>query len=305
MPRFPVLISLLLAAVLSIAGQAPKAAPGAAPESAGRVECSTVSSKLLARSVRFCALLPPAYDSQPARRFPVLYWLHGLGQNEQSFVEAGGPAMIDDLRSRGAVGDFILIAPDGARTFYLNSHDNKVRYEDFFIREFLPAMETRYRIDASRATRGISGVSMGGFGALHFGLKYPAMFGSASAHSAAVMEQPPASMASGGVRMGFLEAVFGMPLDRPFWDRQSLFTLAKHASPSEDWKIYFDCGSQDDFGFEDGNQALDRLLTKRGIRHEFHLYPGNHGWVYFARHLPTSLQFHWKAFAAGEPRSQK
>jgi S-formylglutathione hydrolase FrmB len=325
MPRSAALLSLLLAAVFSLAGSTPDVAsaesrgaagpsprevrgirddnPGAArapaPASAGRVECSSVASKILARSVRFCALLPPAYDAQPARRFPVLYWLHGLGQNEQSFVEAGGPAMVDDLRSRGAVGDFVLITPDGARTFYLNSHDGKVRYEDFFIKEFLPAMERRYRINAGTAGRGrgVSGVSMGGFGALHFGLKYPATFGAFSAHSAAVMEEPPAGMTN-GVRIGFLEEVFGRPVDRAFWNSQSLFTLARRASPAENWKIYFDCGSEDDFGFEDGNQALDRALTKRGIPHEFHLYPGNHGWSYFARHIPASLEFHWKAFAA-------
>ncbi|HMD32492.1 MAG TPA: alpha/beta hydrolase family protein [Candidatus Acidoferrales bacterium] len=278
-----------------------RAHPPAAP--AGRIECSSVPSKILSRSVRFCALLPPAYDAQPTSRFPVLYWLHGLGQNEQSFVSSGGSTLVDDLRTRGAVGDFILLTPDGGRSFYLNSHDNRVRYEDFFIREFLPAMERRYRIQAARTTRGISGVSMGGFGALHFGLKYPETFGSVSAHSAAVMQEPPAAMTN-GARMGFLEEVFGMPLDRPFWDRQSLFTLAHHAPPGESWKIYFDCGTEDDFGFEEGNQALDRALTTRGIRHEFHLYPGNHGWGYFAKHLPASLEFHWKAFAVAESASQ-
>ena len=299
MPRPLALFSLFLAAVLSIPVRAPGAGV-AAPSvgaSAGRVECSSVPSKILARSVRFCALLPPAYDAQPEQRFPVLYWLHGLGQNEQAFVNAGGPAMVEDLRGRGRIRDFIIITPDGARTFYLNSHDGKTRYEDFFLREFLPAIEHRYRIEAGRGTRGVSGVSMGGFGALHFGLKYPETFGAMSAHSAAVMEQPPAAL-NGGARIGFLEEVFGSPVDRAFWDRQSLFTLAKHASPAESWRIYFDCGSEDDFGFEDGNQALDRTLTRRGIRHEFHLYPGNHSWNYFAAHIPASLEFHSKAFAA-------
>jgi S-formylglutathione hydrolase FrmB len=99
---------------------------------------------------------------------------------------------------------------------------------------------------------------------------------------------------------GFLQDVFGQPVDRAFWDRESLFTQARRASPGEGWKIYFDCGSEDDFGFEDGNQALDRALTARAIRHEFHLYRGTHGWDYFARHLPASLEFHAKAFGAAQ-----
>ena len=109
------------------------------------------------------------------------------------------------------------------------------------------------------------------------------------------MEEPPAAMTS-GARMGFLEDVFGWPVDRAFWERNSVFTAARHAPANANWKIYFDCGSEDDFGFDEGNQALDRLLTSRGIRHEFHLYPGGHGWGYFAKHLPASLEFHWKAF---------
>ena len=135
----------------------------------GRVECSTVASKLLGRSMRFCAVLPPSYDAQPARRFPVLYWLHGLGQDEQSFIGSGGLALLEERRAQGRLGEFLLITPDAGRSFYLNSRDGHNRYEDFFITEFVPAMERRFRILAGRATRGISGVSMGGFGSLHFG----------------------------------------------------------------------------------------------------------------------------------------
>jgi S-formylglutathione hydrolase FrmB len=251
MPRSLRLLLLLLVPGLSLSGLAPEQGDSPqAPTASGRVECSSLASKILACNVRFCALLPAAYDAQPARRFPVLYWLHGLGQDEQSFVGAGGSTLLEGLRGRDALGDFILITPNGGRSFYLNSRDGRNRYEDFFIREFLPAMERRYRIEAARATRGISGVSMGGFGALHFGLKYPELFGSVSAHSAAVMKEPPAAMTT-GARVGFFEEVFGSPVDRAFWDRESVFTLARHASPAEKWRIYFDCGSEDDFGFDE------------------------------------------------------
>jgi len=276
--------------------QTPQSAPAA-----GRVECGALPSKLLGRSVRFCAVLPPSYDAHAEQRFPVLYWLHGLGQDEQSFAGAGGLALLEDLRGHGRVGEFLLITPDAGRSFYLNSRDGRNRYEDFFMREFVPAMERRFRIESSRATRGISGVSMGGFGALHFALKYPDTFGSVSAHSAALMEEPPPAMTH-GARMGFLESVFGWPVDRAFWERNSVFTAARHAPLSGSWKIYFDCGTEDDFGFDEGSQSLDRLLTSRGIRHEFHLYPGGHGWGYFAQHLPASLEFHWKAFRAAEKK---
>jgi len=269
----------------------------ATQEGAGRVECSALSSRILSREVRFCALLPPAYDAHPGRRFPVLYWLHGLGQDEQALVNSGGWTLVEELRNHGEIGDFILLTPDGGQSFYLNSRDGRNRYEDFFIREFVPAMERRFRIESGRGNRGISGVSMGGFGALHFGLKYPQMFGSVSAHSAALMAEPPAAL-TGGARVSFLERVFGRPVDRAYWERNSVFTVAHQAPGNEPWKIYFDCGSEDDYAFDEGNTALDALLTSRGVRHEFHLYPGRHGWSYFAKHLPASLEFHWKVFEA-------
>ena len=289
---------LLLASGLQGAAQpnAPTQTPRPTPSSTGgRVECGVLPSKLLARSVRFCAVLPPSYDAHPQQRFPVLYWLHGLGENEQSFSGQSGLAMLDALRSRGQTGEFLMITPDGGRSFYLNSRDGRRPYEDFFMREFLPAMERRFRIEATRATRGISGVSMGGFGALHFGLKYPETFGSISAHSAALMEEPPQAMLD-GARTGFLDEVFGYPVDRGYWERNGVFYLARHAARNSGWKIYFDCGREDDFGFDEGNQALHKLLKSRGIPHEFHLDPGRHGWEYFAKHIPASLEFHAKAF---------
>jgi S-formylglutathione hydrolase FrmB len=274
-------------------------AAGAKPETpAGRVECGAIQSRVLGHAVRFCALLPPAYDAEPRQRFPVLYWLHGLGQDEQALVNSGGWTLIDELRHRGEIGNFVIVTPEGGRSFYLNSRDGHTRYEDFFIREFVPQMERRFRVVAGRATRGISGVSMGGFGALHFALKYPQLFGSVSAHSAAVMEEPP-EVFNSGARLGFLEEVFGHPVDRLFWERNSVFAAARRAPPGN-WKLYFDCGNADDYGFDQGNQALDHLLTTRGIHHEFHLYPGGHGWSYFAKHLPASLEFHSRAFAAAQ-----
>jgi S-formylglutathione hydrolase FrmB len=61
-------------------------------------------------------------------------------------------------------------------------------------------------------------------------------------------------------------------------------------------KIYFDCGSEDEYGFDGGAEALDRLLTSRHTPHEFHLYPGGHNWIYFAEHLPALLEFHSGVF---------
>jgi len=266
---------------------------------AGRVECSAVRSKVLGRQVRYCALLPPSYDKEKTRRYPVLYYLHGLGDNERSLVNLGGWNLVENLQDSGRIGEFLIITPDGGRSFYVNSRDAKQPYEDFFMREFIPAMETKYRIRAARATRGISGVSMGGYGALHFAFKFPQMFVSVSAHMAALFERIPPGLANArgmGSRFDFMGEVFGRPLDRAFWDRNSPFTLAQQGKGISTLKIYFDCGRNDDYGFDTGAQALHDLLKSRGVPHDFSLHPGRHDWFYIADRLPASMEFHSRVF---------
>jgi len=264
----------------------------------GRVECNSLPSKILAHSVNYCVILPPSYDTDKARKYPVLYFFHGLGDNEQMFIHTGGFNLVEDLWERGQLGEFLIATPNAGASFYINSRDGKARYEDFLVQEFLPGIETRYRSKPGRANRAVSGVSMGGYGALHLAFRHPQLFSAVSAHSAAIIDKLPAFTAptsSGSIRSRVLGGVFGSPPDPAFWDRNSPLTLAASANLAG-LKIYFDCGDQDDFSFESGAMALDKVLTARRIAHESHIYPGRHDWPYFAEHIPTSLQFHSRLF---------
>ena len=266
----------------------------------GRVECNAVRSALMRRPVRYCALLPASYDQDAKRRYPVLYFLHGLFDNEQTLVNSGGWSLIERLREQGKIGDFILIAPEGGSSFYVNARDGGRPYEDFFLREFLPAVEGRYRVRGGRAARGITGFSMGGYGALHLAFRHPQLFGSVSAHSAALMDDTQGERLRVLVsRMPFLGDVFGRHFDARYWKAQNPLTLAATSAGLGALRIYFDCGNRDEWGFDSGAVALDAILKRRGIAHESHIYPGGHDWQYMAEHFPQSLEFHWKAFGAG------
>lgn len=269
---------------------------------AGRAECLSMPSRILARSVSYCVLLPPSYDAQKTRRYPVLYFLHGLGENEQALVNSGGWNLVEDLREQGQLGEFLIATPDGDRSFYINSRDGRRRYEDFFVQEFMPFIERRYRVRAGRRYRGITGVSMGGYGALRLALRHPELFGSVSAHSAALLEKLPATVISSAQESSLarmLGGAFGSPLDRAFWERNNPFTLVRNSTRQAGLKIYFDCGTEDDYGFNAGAQAFHDLLVAHRVPHEFHLYPGGHNWQYVAQHLPASLEFHSRAFGVG------
>jgi S-formylglutathione hydrolase FrmB len=266
---------------------------------AGRAECRSIQSKLLARPVAYCVLLPPSYDANQARRYPVLYSLHGLGGNEQELINSGGWDLVQDLWDKKQIGEFLIAAPAGDRSFYINSQDGRVPYESFLIKEFLPFIETHYRIGAGRRNRGITGVSMGGYGALRLAFRYPQLFGSVSAHSAALIEKLPHAeldSSSEDIVQRALGKAFGTPFDRAFWDRNNPFTIVRDGPPPVGMQIYFDCGTEDEFGFYRGAQAFHDLLVSRKIQHEFHLYPGGHDWDYFAEHYPASIEFHSRAF---------
>ncbi len=275
------------------------AASAGATFGAGRTDCRSLPSKILGHPVSYCVFLPPSYDSDQARKFPVLYFLHGLGESSQTLLDAGGWNLIENLWEQKQIGDFVIVTPSADRSFYVNSRDGKVRYEDFFIREFLPFIESHYRIQAERRTRGITGISMGGYGALRFAFRYPQLFGSVSAHSAALVAELPAVQASDPQSEGLARVMggaFGSPFDRAFWDRNNPFTLVEEGTHPTGMAIYFDCGTEDLFGFDGGAQAFHNLLVAKKIPHEFHLYPGGHDWTYFAEHFPASLEFHSRAF---------
>ena len=263
-----------------------------------RIECNSLPGKILAHPVNYCMVLPPSYDADKTNKFPILYFFHGLGDNEQMFIHGGAFNLVQDLWERGQIGEFLIATPNADATFYINSRDGKIRYEDFLVQEFLPGIEARYRVAPGRENRGVAGVSMGGYGALHLAFRHPKLFSAVSAHSPAIIDKLPAFTTpapAGGVRSRVLGATFGSPPDPAFWDRNSPLTLARTMNLSG-LKIYFDCGDQDDFGFESGAAALNKLLDSRHIPHQAHIYPGRHDWQYFAERLPASLEFHARLF---------
>lgn len=266
----------------------------------GRIECNAMRSAILHRTVRYCAILPPSYDSRKTRHFPVLYFLHGLGENEQMMVNSGAWNLIEDLWEQHQLGEFLIVTPAGDTSFYINSHDGHVRYEDFFLHEFLPFIERTYRIQHGRRSRAIGGISMGGYGALHLAFAHPELFASVSANSAALLDKLPNVKFSNQGSPVFLRVLspFGAPFDPAYWRRNDPLALARRANFAG-LKIYFDCGTEDDYGFEAGARMLDEILKSRNVPHEFHLYPGGHDWQYFAAHLPAALQFDSRAFGPG------
>src|SRR5580700_10728026 len=216
-----------------------------------RIQCNALSSQILKYPVHYCVYLPASYDSDATKtvpeHYPVLYFLHGLGDNEKTLFNSGGWTLLDDLRQEHKLGDFLIVAPEGRRGFYINSADSSVRYSDFFLQEFIPLIEKKYRIAKGRSNRAIGGISMGGYGALRFAFSHPEMFSAVSAQSAALITESPQELdtaARSGAPMGkLLAVVFGSPIDVAHWRDNSPFVLAnKNQALLRGMAIYFNCG---------------------------------------------------------------
>jgi len=270
-----------------------------------RIDCNALNSRILKHEVHYCVYLPAGYDASATRRppqsYPVLYFLHGLGDNEQTLFNSGGWTLLDDLRQQHKIGEFLIVAPEGGRTFYINSADGSVRYSDFFLQEFVPLIETKYRVSKGRGNRAISGISMGGYGALRFAFSHPEMFSAVSAQSAALITESPQELDTAdrsGAPMGkLLATVFGSPIDVAHWKENSPFGLAnRNQAILRRMAIYFNCGQDDNYGFEKGAAKLHEQLQKEKVEHEYHPYSGDHSLTYFLAHFTEVMEFHSRAF---------
>jgi enterochelin esterase-like enzyme len=277
----------------------PPIAHGAGMPAATTLDCGQIQSAILGYSVAYCVDLPADYSSSTSKRYPVLYFLHGLFENERDWAERGGKDILDGMLAKGELQPFIIVCPDAGKTFYVNSLDGKVRYEDFFVQEFIPYIDHHYRTIASPAERGLFGVSMGGFGSLHIGLRHAGLFGAVSAQSAALLPKLPNPFPDTGRWHYYgqlLEGPFGSPINEPYFEANNPIDLAEHPDTFQNLKLYFDCGNHDRYGFEEGNELLDQTLTAKHFPHQFTLRDGDHGWSYEEEYMHYALQFHGEEF---------
>ncbi|MGA2388286.1 MAG: alpha/beta hydrolase family protein [Candidatus Sulfotelmatobacter sp.] len=293
-------LTIFLYATVSVALFAPL--PVAAQS---RIDCGAMNSKILKHPVRYCVYVPDSYDADasktPRQDYPVLYYLHGLGGNEQQLFNDGGWTLLDGLRRKHKISDFLIVAPDGGKTFYINSADGKTRYSDFFLQEFIPYIEGKYHVSKARSGRAITGISMGGYGALRFAFSHPELFAAVSAQSPALTTESPkeidTSMQSDPSRAKLMIDVFGDPINLAHWRENDPLVLARqNATNLRGLAIYFNCGQEDNYGFEKGAEVLQDELKKEKVKHEYRSYPGDHSAEYFTSHFDEVIEFHSRAF---------
>src|SRR5262245_44406499 len=158
----------------------------AAP-AAAEVTYGTFRSPSLDREVAYAVDLPPSYKQGGSRVYPVLYVLHGLFESHEFWERRGLAAILAELRDKGALPEFLVVAVDGDNSFFVNGPAG--RYEDLASRDIVEHVEATYRVARDRSARMLLGVSMGGYAALRIALKHPERFGAVATHSAMLLQK--------------------------------------------------------------------------------------------------------------------
>ncbi|SEJ50770.1 S-formylglutathione hydrolase FrmB [Dyadobacter koreensis] len=264
-------------------------------------ESLKVKSKLMGKEIKYSIYLPADYD-KTNRRYPVLYLLHGYSDDETGWTQFGQAQEIADKTiNNGDAPPMIIVMPDAEVTWYMNTFDNKGRYEDFFTEEFIPYIDANYRTRAKKEFRAVAGLSMGGFGTLLYAAKHPELFAAASALSAAVRTDEEMMAMPEERWENRYATIYGPNLKgkarlTDFYYKNSILKLVETIS-SEKLKTvryYIDCG--DDDALVTGNMVLHTELMKKGIPHEFRVRDGAHTWTYWRTALPEVLKFTGQSF---------
>jgi enterochelin esterase-like enzyme len=256
----------------------------------------TIQSQVLGRSVRYAVYLPPNYETSQ-RRYPVIYLLHGYTDNEVGWLQFGEADQVADAGiARRTIPPMILVMPDGGGSFYINNYDGSVRYEDFFIQEFIPFIESRFRVRSEPSSRAVAGVSMGGFGSLAYALRYPGLFTACAAFSSALLTDDEFMMESDARWSRVYAGIYGPSLKGPgritdHLRSYSPIDIVRNSRPEQfkDVRLYLDCG--DDDLFSKGNSSFHILLRDRNIPHEDRIRQGGHTWSYWRTGLLEAMRF--------------
>jgi putative tributyrin esterase len=323
-----VIAGLVLALHIALGVSAgPFAGPSPPDSLHGSVVTDTLWSQALGAKKAVIVYLPPSYASQPSRRYPVAYYLHGLGGAETDWTSHGRlDAVMDSLVAAGGP-EMLVVMPDGDDGWYTTWNSLVTleacrrtaparekadtycvpwqHYDDYIARDVVQFADRKYRTRADRAHRAIAGLSMGGYGTMALAFEYPEVFAAAASHSGVLspLYQGPhpfdghpqwatdgATLEKAGGRLWpFIAPALGKDT-AAWWSRDPARRLEKlvvRNGRAAAPALFVDCGAED--GLVDQSRAFKWNVERLGVAIVYHEWPGNHDWPYWTAHVGESL----------------
>jgi enterochelin esterase-like enzyme len=251
----------------------------------------TLKSEILKSERKFAVYLPPDYETSQ-RSYPVLYLLHGMGDDQTGWIQFGEISRIADKAILdGTATPMIVIMPDAntEKVGYFNSIEGNWNYEDFFFNEFMPHVEKKYRIKSEKRFRAIAGLSMGGGGSFMYAMHRPELFSSACPLSAYIGPLSVDDFKNQLQRMN--SKVTDEAKIQAYFENHNAVSLIENTEVErlKSVRWFIDCGD-DDFLYE-GNSLIHIAMRKKDILHEYRVRNGGHTWTYWRESLPEVLGF--------------
>jgi enterochelin esterase-like enzyme len=264
------------------------------PVQGANLHYKTFDSKLVGEKVSYLLYLPPGYESSGARRYPVVYWLHGIGGSQQG-VPQMAERMTKAIEEKKAPPMIVVYVNGMIRSSYVDSADGKTPVESVSIKELIPHIDATYRTIATREGRMIEGFSMGGAGAAKWGFKFPDLFGSISIVDGALgtSAEPDAR------KMESLQSVYGGDIER-YKASNPVVLAPKHADKVKGRTAIRIVTRTT--GLAGANEKFSELLHQLGLEHEFYKIPdaphspnplyeglGERNWPFYAKAFKAAL----------------
>jgi S-formylglutathione hydrolase FrmB len=244
---------------------------------AAKVDTVNTYSESMKKSIKAVVITPDNYSS--GREFPVVYLLHGYSGNYANWIKKV-PALSQAVDTQ----QLIIVCPDGDySSWYFDSPvDSTSRYETYVARELVNWIDGRYKTIRNRSGRAITGLSMGGHGALYLAFRHQETFGAAGSMSGGVDIRPFPNNWDIAKRLG--------PYAREpeNWERNTVINMLYMLTPNA-LALIIDCGTGD--FFYRANTNLHEKLLERNISHSFISRPGAHDWNYWSDAITYQLLF--------------
>ncbi|MEP6994538.1 MAG: alpha/beta hydrolase family protein [Acidobacteriota bacterium] len=257
-----------------------------------------VPAGTLSTRTRVLVVIPPSYARETQRRYPVLYFLHDGYGDGRTLARRGVAADALERMRDGRLPEFLIVAPDGPGSWFSDSYDGSRRFEEFLTEDLPRWVQERYRILPGRKARGITGISMGGYGAVKLALKHPDMFASVSSLSGALIPMGWEELPRYSFMARYtLERVFGRSAAQNSLDAndvwQILFPLQFREPP---FSVSLRAGTEDVYGLDGVAAQYGNVLNEHGVPTTIVLEPGGHDWDYWRRAMPEILRWHGERF---------
>ncbi len=269
------------------------------------VETVQLQSTLIGKTLPYNVILPRDYQTSTRSRYPVLYLLHGLSGHYSDWVT------LTNLADYAAEYRMIVVTPEGNDGWYTDSAGTLTdKYESYILKELIPDVDRRFRTIQTRYARGIAGLSMGGYGALKFGLKYPDRFVFAGSLSGAlgVAAWTEEDLKNQKAIRDSVFSVFG-PAGSETRKRNDIFEITRSLNAARVSALpyfYLDCGTEDFLAAM--TQQFAALLREKKIAHEYRELPGNHNWEYWDQQVREVLKIAAQKMHAthqGQPKKKR